>query len=158
MHGKKWRVYLDNCCYNRPYDDQEQERIALESQAKLKIQAAIREGVLELATSYMTAYENDKNPYEMRRNNIQTFQERYATAHVIDTADGKILDMAREIEATGVKHKDACHVACAILSQCDFFLTTDDRLLKYRSDAIKLENPIDFQERMEGIGHGNERS
>lgn len=106
----------------------------------------------------MTAYENDKNPYEMRRNNIQTFQERYATAHVIETADGKILDMAREIEATGVKHKDACHVACAILSQCDFFLTTDDRLLKYRSDAIKLENPIDFQERMEGIGHGNERS
>ena len=130
----------------------------MESQAKLKIQAAIREGVLELATSYMTAYENDKNPYEMRRNNIQTFQERYATAHVIETADGKILDMAREIEATGVKHKDACHVACAILSQCDFFLTTDDRLLKYRSDAIKLENPIDFQERMEGIGHGNERS
>lgn len=24
-------VYLDNCCYNRPFDDQTQERIHLES-------------------------------------------------------------------------------------------------------------------------------
>ena len=32
---KETRVYLDNCCYNRPYDDQSQVRISLESQAKL---------------------------------------------------------------------------------------------------------------------------
>lgn len=25
------RVYLDNCCYNRPYDDQSQMRIHLET-------------------------------------------------------------------------------------------------------------------------------
>ena len=29
------KVYLDNCCYNRPYDDQSQLRISLETQAKL---------------------------------------------------------------------------------------------------------------------------
>lgn len=29
------RIYLDNCSYNRPYDDQSQLRISLESQAKL---------------------------------------------------------------------------------------------------------------------------
>ena len=32
------RIYLDNCCYNRPYDDQSQMRVFLESQAKLHIQ------------------------------------------------------------------------------------------------------------------------
>ena len=32
------RVYLDNCSYNRPYDDQSQMRIHLETQAKLYIQ------------------------------------------------------------------------------------------------------------------------
>ena len=26
-------VYLDNCCYNRPFDDQTQERVHLESEA-----------------------------------------------------------------------------------------------------------------------------
>ena len=28
------RVYLDNCCYNRPYDEQVQLRIRLETEAK----------------------------------------------------------------------------------------------------------------------------
>lgn len=30
-------IYLDNCCYNRPYDDQSQIRVFLESQAKLHV-------------------------------------------------------------------------------------------------------------------------
>lgn len=30
-------IYLDNCCYNRPFDDQTQERIHLESEAVLSI-------------------------------------------------------------------------------------------------------------------------
>ena len=29
----KLRIYLDNCCFNRPYDDQSQLRISLETQA-----------------------------------------------------------------------------------------------------------------------------
>ena len=36
------RVYLDNCCYNRPYDDQTQLRISLESQAKLYVQGLLK--------------------------------------------------------------------------------------------------------------------
>ena len=35
-------VYLDNCCYNRPFDDQNQLKIAIESAAKLAIQAKMR--------------------------------------------------------------------------------------------------------------------
>ena len=31
------RIYLDNYCYNRPYDDQTQLRISLESPAYLHI-------------------------------------------------------------------------------------------------------------------------
>lgn len=45
---------------------------------------------------------------------------------------------------TGIKYKDACHVACAIYANCEYFITTDKRLLKYKSDKIKLVNPIDF--------------
>ena len=46
------RIYLDNCCYNRPYDDQSQLRISLESQAKLYVQELIREDKFELVASY----------------------------------------------------------------------------------------------------------
>ena len=37
----KIKVYLDNCSYNRPFDDQKQLRISLETQAKLYIQSLI---------------------------------------------------------------------------------------------------------------------
>ena len=28
------RVYLDNCCYNRPFDEQTQLKVRLETEAK----------------------------------------------------------------------------------------------------------------------------
>lgn len=55
------KIYLDNCSYNRPYDDQSQIRIYLETQAKLHIQDLIRENRLELVTSYVLDYENSNN-------------------------------------------------------------------------------------------------
>ena len=64
------RVYLDNCCYNRPYDDQSQLRISLETQAKLQIQSMICNRDIELASSYVLLYENSKNPNETRQKNI----------------------------------------------------------------------------------------
>lgn len=59
------RVYLDNCCFNRPYDSQFQMRISLETQAKLYIQDLIKSSKLELASSYMLRFENEQNPYEI---------------------------------------------------------------------------------------------
>ncbi len=47
------RVYLDNCSFNRPFDDQSQLRIRLEAEAKLYVQQKVREGRLELAWSYI---------------------------------------------------------------------------------------------------------
>jgi len=35
------KIYLDNCCYNRPFDDQTQMRVFLESQAKIYIQTLV---------------------------------------------------------------------------------------------------------------------
>jgi len=31
------KLYLDNCCYNRPYDDQSQEKNHMEGEAVLTI-------------------------------------------------------------------------------------------------------------------------
>ena len=67
------KVYLDNCCYNRPYDDQSQLRISLETQAKLQIQSMIRNKEIELVSSYVLMYENSKNPHELRKRTIYDF-------------------------------------------------------------------------------------
>lgn len=68
------KIYLDNCCFNRPFDDQSQLRIKLESEAKLKIQEDIREGIHLLVWSYILDYENSKNPFEERKKQISKWK------------------------------------------------------------------------------------
>ena len=52
--------------------------------------------------------------------------------------------IAEPIMTTGIKQKDAFHVASAIIAECDCFITTDKRLLKYSDDRIKIIDPIAF--------------
>jgi predicted nucleic acid-binding protein len=56
---------------------------------------------------------------------------------------------AEKINITGVKAFDALHVACAIASNCDFFITVDKRLLKYNDNRIIICNPIEFLNKTE---------
>lgn len=138
------RVYLDNCCFNRPYDDQSQLKIQMETQAKLEIQQQIRDEKLELATSYILEAENAVNPYERKRIDIQAFMDKYTKAFVSEIHDKAVREQAAKIMETGIRLMDACHIACAMLAQCDVFLSTDKRVLKYQSEAIRIMNPVMF--------------
>jgi hypothetical protein len=55
-----------NCSFNRPFDDQTQMKIRLETEAKLFIQNVILNGEVELVWSYILDFENSANPYEQR--------------------------------------------------------------------------------------------
>ena len=144
------RIYLDNCCFNRPYDDQSQLRISLETQAKLYIQDMIKNGKVELAASYMLLFENHQNPYEIRKQAIKEFLHNNTSAYIDYDKSEVVKEIAISVMQTGVKSKDAIHVASAILSECDYFITTDIRLLKYKTDKIELLNPIEFIQKLEG--------
>ena len=146
------RIYLDNCSYNRPYDDQSQMRIYLETQAKLHIQDMIRQKQIELVTSYVLDFENSNNRSIQKRMAIEKFMKDYATLYVSNKHSDKFAEIADSIMETGVKEKDAYHVACALMAECDYFVTTDDRLLKYQSEKIKLVTPGEFIRRMEVDG------
>lgn len=138
------RIYLDMCCYNRPYDDQSQIRVAMETQAKLYIQDMIREKKLELIISYMLRYECGNNPFPMRRDAIFDFIDKNAFGYIGEERKTIIEEKAIEIMKTGIKFKDACHVASAIYARCGYFISTDKRLLKYQSKEIKMVTPIEF--------------
>ena len=135
------KVYLDNCCFNRPYDDQSQLRIELETKAKLFIQNLISNGKVNLVWSYMLEFENSNNPYLERKNAIGSWRE--LSYEYIDESEQVIL-LAEKIMNTGVKSSDALHVSIAINSGCDYFITTDDRIYKYKDDRIKIISPIHF--------------
>ncbi len=131
------RIYLDNCCLNRPFDDQANIRIRLETEAKLYIQGKIINREIELAWSYIIDYENHFNPFEERRTTIDKWKSR-AIVDIEEATD--IIDNARSIQNLGVKSKDALHVACPIEAKCDYFFSTDDMLLKKGSIRISQTN------------------
>ena len=141
------KIYLDNCSYNRPFDNQEQIKIRLETEAKLYIQAGVREGKYFLVWSYMLDYENNDNPYDEKRNSIEPWKE---IAGEYCPSSNEILSAGHEIMKLGIKAKDALHIACAIESGCEYLITTDEKLTKKTFDNIKILNPIDFIRIVEG--------
>ena len=116
------RVYLDNCCYNRPYDDQSQLRISLETQAKLHIQNLIKKGELELVSSYMLFFENSRNRSVTKSKAIKQFIVNNTSVYIDETHSKDVEKLAETIQATGVKSADAIHTACAILAKCNYLL------------------------------------
>lgn len=136
-------VYLDNCMFNRPFDDQTNLRISLETQAKLYIQQLIREGKLQLIWSYMLDFENDLNPFEERRNASQKWR-KLAVDDISETPE--LMQYAKFFLNLGIAQKDALHVACALMANADYFLSTDDKFLKKlkKQDKINGINPVEF--------------
>lgn len=139
------KLYLDNCCFNRPYDSQTTNKILIETRAKLLVQDEIRAGKHELVGSYMLEYENEQNPFEMKKQTIRTFQKQYSTQYVSFELRESLVAKINEITRYNIHYKDATHVACAIYAKCDYLLTTDARLQqRYRGDEIRIVNPVEF--------------
>lgn len=137
------KVYLDNCCFNRPFDDQNQIRIRIETEAKLHIQLKIEEGVIQLIWSYILDYENVANPFEIRQISIEKWKHK-AAGFVNES--NEIIEKAKELAAYNFKAKDALHLSCAIREECEYFVTTDDQILNKNSvvEAIEILSPVDL--------------
>lgn len=142
-HKITMKVYLDNCCFNRPYDDQANLRIWLETEAKLTIQEEIRNGVLDLVWSYILDYENGKNPFGERREQISKWK-KYAVEDVVESEG--VLRVAGTLLQERIKKIDSLHIACAIQAGADCFLTTDDGILNKATHVqnIRVTDPIGF--------------
>ncbi|MBR1728599.1 MAG: hypothetical protein IJ728_03640 [Selenomonadaceae bacterium] len=138
------RIYLDNCCYTRTFDDQKQFKIRQETESIIKIQEKIISKDIELATSFILHYENNQKIDEDHKNKIDNFYRIYRTIYIGIEFTDKLRNIVKEIMSTGIKVKDSYNIACAILANCNYFITVDKRLTKYESDKIKVINPIDF--------------
>ena len=143
---KKYRIYLDNCCFNRPYDDQTQLGIYLETQAKLHVQDLVYNKKIELAWSFILTFENSKNIFYAKKTAISEW-ENFSSVFVEKSE--KIREIAKEIMNTGIKDIDAIHVACAIVGKCNYFVTVDKRLLKYQDKRIAICSPIELLNQIE---------
>jgi predicted nucleic acid-binding protein len=139
-------LYVDLNCFNRPFDDQSQARIARETEAVLSILQRIVDGVDQLAWSAVLRFENSRHPLLDRRNEIARWR---GLAAVNVSISRELASRAEELVDTGVAPLDATHLASAEAAACDCFLTCDDRLMRKGRNlhlSFKLLNPVEYWE------------
>ncbi len=142
---------MDNCCYNRPFDNQSDIIVKLESEAVSFIQEQIKLGKLDLVWSYIMDYENSFNPFADRQISIEKWRQ-YAKEDV--NVNNEIVKQAENLISLNIKKKDALHIACALYAKCRYFLTTDLKLLNKTVDGISIINPLDFL-KVQGVQNDN---
>ena len=108
----------------------------------------VEAGSLELVTSSVLEYENNRNPFRLRRNWVARCSGLASVHHEVDE---DIKGRAEELEQQGLKAIDALHVACAEAAGSEYFLTCDDRLVRrYQGEKLRVLNPVDFVVRIGG--------
>ncbi len=136
------KLYLDTNVYNRPFDDQTQPRIWLETLALGLILQLVESGEATLVNSSVLEFENSRNPFPLRR---EWMERCLSLATEYQYVDESIQKRAEELEKQSVLAIDALHVATAESVTVDFFIACDDRLLKKRKEfKVKSLNPVDF--------------
>lgn len=136
------KVYLDTSIYNRPFDDQTQAKIFLETQAVVLILGMVESDLIELVSSSVLEYENSRNPFPLKQ---QSMNQYLQLANTYQLVDEQIKHRAEQLEQQGIKAIDALHVAASEASNSDYFLTCDRRLInRCQKLTLKVINPVDF--------------
>ncbi len=138
------RVYLDVCCLNRPFDDQQQDRVRLEAEAVLLILKRCESEEWQWVSSAVVRYEVDNIPNTERRHRVNELLR--GAREVLPLSDSAV-ERGKELKRMGLKTYDALHVACAEQAQVEVLLTTDDRLVRAttrnaRKLKVSVKNPL----------------
>jgi hypothetical protein len=107
-------VYLDICCFKRPFDDTTQERVRREAEAVATLLDAAESGSIRLVRSPAHDFENERNPREDRRLATLLWLQ---SASVLAPTGGEVPERALELAALGFDPLDALHLAFAEQSE-----------------------------------------
>ncbi len=144
------KIYLDVCCFNRPFDVQTQERIKLETEAILLILKRFELREWQWVSSETINFEIAQTPGVERRNRVNSLMA-FSSPHFV-LLDSNLIRRGEELEKKGFDAYDGLHVACAEHGQADVLLTTDDKMRRLgircsQELNVRIENPLKwFQE------------
>ena len=136
------RLYIDLNCFNRPFDDQRQERIRRETESVLSILRRIIDGNDSVVWSWALTFENEKHPMTDRRDEIALWEGRAERSIALDDDVNAI---AKQFTRQGIPAMDSVHLACAEAAGVDVLLTCDDVFLRRArrlSLALRVLNPV----------------
>ena len=133
---KKLKLYLDTCCYNRPFDDQTQDKIHVETECIIAILHRCEQDEWNLYGSDILENELSNNlNIDKQRSTKLLYRIANYTIELNDT----IVERALEFEKMGLKSYDSLHLASAEYTNIDVFLTTD---IKFIKNALKVDTPV----------------
>lgn len=139
----KMKIYLDVCCLNRPFDDQSQDRVHMETEAIEAILNHIDSRRWTWIGSDVLVVEINHMPDEERKADVVRLMD--GISRMIEVTAG-LENRAHQLEGFGLDAMDALHVACAEEGRADVLLTTDDRLericRKHQAELrVRVANP-----------------
>jgi hypothetical protein len=133
------KIYLDNSVLNRPYDDQRQPRIWLETICFVLILQLVEKGEAALVRSTFHFLENNESRAVDKREWVAACLN--LASNVAHTSAAMEHRASVFIKA-GLRPLDAAHLAAAESAAADFFVTCDDQLIrKYRGPMRALTPP-----------------
>jgi len=138
------KVYVDVSCLDRPFDDQWQQRIRLETEAVALLFDPFASGIWRHVSSDMALVEIAAMPDRDRQRRVRSL---LPGSEDIITLSPAIYRRAESLIALGFRQADATHVAAAEAQGADVLLTCDDKLLnrarrRRRRLAVEVENPV----------------
>jgi hypothetical protein len=137
MMAASMLIYLDMCCLKRPFDDQSQPRIRLETEAVLGL-LAMESDQVRFVRSAALLLENDLNPVRERASRVEQWLKAATLWHPADATS--LQSRVAELMSFGLKNFDALHVASAEQASAQLCATVDNRLLlaaARRADEIR---------------------
>lgn len=139
------KLYLDNCCYSRPFDDLTQEKNNLEAQAIKVIIDKYSKNEFEIYTSEVLTLEINNIKDQIKRAKVLEVYNKLNLTNI--PFSDKIIKRANEIKQYNIKNMDSLHIAYAEIFNIDYFITTDRLLINASNRAdlkVKVINPINF--------------
>lgn len=139
------KIYLDNCCYNRLFDDRSNIKNYLEREAVLIIMQKAYDGEVEIIGSDILDIEISKNTSPEKRNEVEGVY-RALISNTLEINE-RIEARAEEImKISNIRAFDSLHLASAEAG-ADILLTTDIRFsrnCKKISCEVDVKNPIEY--------------
>lgn len=136
------RIYLDVCCLCRPLDDQNQDRIRLETEAIITILKHCQSGEWIFAASRAIDYELS-NIKDMDK--LKDIHKIYSLAGQRLLTDEQIEERSNFLQGQGMSIFDSLHLALAEAYKYDALLTTDDDFIAVAKKihlTVRVENPV----------------
>lgn len=133
------KIYLDNCCYNRIFDDRSNSQIYFERNSVMLILELIEKASVELVGSEMLIKEMNEIKDSYKKSLLQMM---YGLCSEEIRVNSAILDRAEEIRhSSNIKYKDSIHLACAEIAKADALLTTDKKFIN-NANRIRIGTRI----------------